>query len=371
MTWPRRPSKPTGRCFERVGHLRMDFLESMGIVKTARKEADSIILARVLLRKEPLPFNSEKFVELAKLNKVLLRTADGLKVPSPVREQAKVESVEVWELFDQMSRAFEERGIPFVVIKSFDSLPDIGHDLDFLIARPSEFRRAKDLLVTNYKVRPQDLTHCDKLVGKFSCYLPKFVHDFEIYPTISQLGEEYLAPEDVLKTRRKENLNGRDVWLTSEVDGVLIRVIHAMFRHNFLKLSDIIDFANMTRNCPSHEIVSGIERTGTQDAFLFYLATVQRFLEACQVDFPQITRLRREAERSFGSDRLGFLRRDRLVLPYRISPPAIVMVFLLKAARETVRGRFWSAARCLLAPPLVFLNFVNAVSGDRLLKKVW
>src|SRR5207245_6603045 len=200
MTWPRRPSKPTGRYFDRVGHLRMDFLESMGIVKTARKEADSIILARVLLRKEPLPFNSEKFVELAKLNKVLLRTADGLKVPSPVREQAKVEAVEAWELFDQMSDAFEERGIPFVVIKSFDSLPDIGHDLDFLIPSPSEFRKAKDLLVTNYKVRPQDLTHCDKLVGKFSCYLPKFVHDFEFYSTISYLGEESLAPVVALKS---------------------------------------------------------------------------------------------------------------------------------------------------------------------------
>jgi hypothetical protein len=236
---------------------------------------------------------------------------------------------------------------------------------------PSEFRKAKDLLVTGYRVRAQDLTHCDKLVGKFSCYLPKFVHDFEIYPTISQLGEEYLDPEDVLRDRRKENVNGREVWLASSVDGVLIRVIHAMFRHNALKLSDIIDFANMTRNCPSHEIIAGIERTGTQDAFLFYLSTVERFLAACEVDFPHVTQLRREAVRNFGPDRLSFLGKDRLVLPYRIPLPAQVMVFLLKAARDTAKGRITSAVRCLLAPPLLLLNFVNAVSGDRLLKKVW
>ncbi len=73
-----------------MDHLRMDFLESMGIVKTARKEADSIILARVLLRNEPLAFNSEKFVELAKLNKVLLRTAHQLKIPAPVTRAARV-----------------------------------------------------------------------------------------------------------------------------------------------------------------------------------------------------------------------------------------------------------------------------------------
>jgi Uncharacterised nucleotidyltransferase len=351
--------------------MRLDFLESMGIVKTARREADSIALARVLFRKEPLPRNSEKFVELARLNKVLLRTADQLKIPSSVRDQVKLEAMEAWDLFDQMSRAFEARGIPYVVIKSFDSLPDIGHDLDFLISSPSEFRKAKDLLVTDYKVRPQDLTHCDKLVGKFSCYLPRFVHDFEIYPTISQLGEEYLSPGDVLKTRRKENLNGREVWLTSDVDGVLIRVIHAMFRHNFLKLSDILDFANMTRDCSSQEILEGIERTGTQDAFLFYLSTIERFLDACDVDLPHVTALKREAENRFGSDRLAFLGKDRLVLPYRIPVPALVMVFLLKAGRDTAKGRLGSALRCLLAPPLVLLNFVNAVSRDRLLKKVW
>ncbi len=351
--------------------MRIDFLESMGIVKTARKEADSIILARVLLRNEPLAFNSEKFVELAKLNKVLLRTAHQLKIPSPVERAAEEGAMEAWELYDQMSRAFEELGIPFVLIKSFDSLPDIGHDLDFLVPSPSEFRKAKDLLVTGYRVRPQDLTHCDKLVGKFSCYLPKFVHDFEIYPTISQLGEEYLAPQDVLKHRRKENVNDREIWLTSDVDSVLIRVIHAMFRHNALKLSDIIDFANMTRGCPIDEIIRGIESTGTQDAFLFYLSTVDRFLEACEVDFPHVTDLKREAERSFGNDRLGFLGKDRLVLPYRIPLPALVMVFLFKAARDAARGRLGSAVRCLLAPPLVLLNFVNALSRDRLLKKVW
>jgi len=354
-----------------MDHLRIDFLESMGIVKTARKEADSLFLARILFRNESLPFNSEKFVELAKLNKVLLRTAPQLKIPLPVAEHAREGAAEAWELYDKMSGALEERGIPFVVIKSFDSLPDIGHDLDFLVPSSSEFRKAKDLLVTEFRVRAQDLTHCDKLVGKFSCYLPKFVHDFEIYPTISQLGEEYLVPGDVLKSRKKENVNGRKVWLTSDVDGVLIRVIHAMFRHNALKLSDIIDFANMTRSCPSQEIIDGIERTGTQDAFLFYLSTVQRFLKACEVDFPHVTRLRREAERSFGNDRLGFLGRDRLVLPYRISLPALVMVFLFKAARDTARGRFGSAVRCLLAPPLVLLNFVNALSRDRVLKKVW
>jgi hypothetical protein len=351
--------------------MRTDFLESMGIVKTARKEADSIILARALLRNEPLPNNSEKFIELAKLNKVLLRTASQLGISASARQDAKNSAAEAWELFDKMSQALEEREIPFVVIKSFDSLPDIGHDLDFLIPSPSEFRKARDLLVNDYRVRGQDLTHCDKLVGKFSCYLPKFVHDFEIYPTISQLGEEYLSPEQVLKHRRREEVNGRGVWLTSDVDGVLIRVIHAMYRHNALKLSDILDFAKMTRGCPADKVIEGIERTGTQDGFLYYLATVGRFLEACDVDLPHVTRLREEAVRYFGHERLGFLGKDRLALPYRIPLQALVMVFLFKAARDAARGRLGSAVRCLLAPPLVLLNFVNALSRDRLLKKVW
>src|SRR5207244_4757978 len=107
--------------------------------------------------------------------------------------------------------------------------------------------------------RTQALTHCDKLLGKFSCFLPGYTHDFELYPTISQLGEVYLDPEEVLQYRKKEVIEGREVWTTSNEDRVLIRVIHTIFRHNFIKLSDIIDFLKLAQNSAPEKVLDKVE----------------------------------------------------------------------------------------------------------------
>src|SRR5712692_11211835 len=263
----------------------MSFLEDVGIVKTARREAESVLLAKSLIRKEPIhPINKERFLKLAKNNKVTLRAAPLLNAPSEVVDEAKVEVAEAMQLYDLMSKEFQKLGVSFVVIKSFDSLPDMGHDLDFLLPRSAEFGEARGMLLDKFRVKPQPLTHCDKLVGKFSCFLPGFKHDFELYPTISQLGETHLDPNQVFLHRRKETEDGHVVWMTSDSDRVLIRVIHAMFRHNFLKLSDILDFLKLIETVNSQEVLEKIDNALIGDAFIFYLASIERFLKACQVE---------------------------------------------------------------------------------------
>jgi hypothetical protein len=211
------------------------------------------------------------------------------------------------------------------------------------------------------------LTFCDMVVGKFSCFLPGFKHDFELYPTVSQLGEQHLDTRKVMTNRKTSCVSGRQVWLTSDVDRVIIRVIHAMFRHNFLKLSDVLDFITLTRDCSSSEIMDAVDRAGIGDAFIFFLSTLDRFLKASQYDYPKLDVLRADAEQRFGRDRLGPLRRDRLVLPYRIPTFALLVLFLLKAGREASRGRMRSSLMCLFAPPLLLMDFgANALSGHRL-----
>jgi len=346
----------------------VNFLEELGIVKTARREAESVLLLKALMQQQTLrPLDKNRFLKLAEKNKVLLRAAPLLDAPDGVVKKAKMEADEAMRLYDLMSDEFEQIGVPFVVIKSFDSLPDIGHDLDFLLPDSSEFRKAEKLLLGKMKVRPQPLTHCDKLVGKFSCFLPGFDHDFELYPTISQLGEEHVEPSNILKGRKIERIGGKNVWVTSDKDRVLIRIIHAMFRHNFLKLSDIIDFESLVRNCTTQEILDEAQKADIGDAFLFFIQSIDRFLTACDVSDPKMKELKTEGEKRFGKDRLGVFRRDRLVLPYRIPTMALIMIFLLKGVREASRGRWQSALKCIVSPPLLLLDFVNAVFGFKLL----
>ena len=351
----------------------MNFLEELGIVKTARREAESVLLLKALIQKQTLrPVDKNRFLKLAEKNKVILRAAPLLDAPYGVVKKAKMEADEAMRLYDLMSDEFEQIGVPFVVIKSFDSLPDIGHDLDFLLPDSSGFRKAEKLLLGKMKVQPQPLTHCDKLVGKFSCFLPGFDHDFELYPTISQLGEEHVEPSNILKGRKIERIEGKNVWVTSDKDRVLIRIIHAMFRHNFLKLSDIIDFETLIRNCTTQEILDEAQKADIGDAFLFFIESIDRFLTACNVLDTKMKEMKTEGEKRFGRDRLGVFRRDRLVLPYRIPTMALIMIFLLKGVREASRGRWQSSLKCLVSPPLLLLDFVNAVFGFKLLRgRLW
>lgn len=341
--------------------MKLNFLEEIGGVKTARREAESLLLATALLRNDKLMLkDGESMLKLAKKNKVLLRAAGVIGLPPDAFDEATKDAREAFHLYDQMSDFFTKRGVSFVAIKSFDSLPDIGHDIDLLVPSPEELLLAEKLLVNEYRVRVQGLTHCDRLLGKFSCFLPGYKHDFELYPTISQLGETHLDPNQVLHERRKVTLEGHSVWMTSDSDRVLIRVIHAMFRHNFLKLSDILDFLKLIETASIQEVVEKIDNARIGDAFIFYLASIERFLRACQIENHTFLEMKKKAQERFGNDRLGFLRRDRLVLPYRIPTVAIVMLFLVKAAREAASARWKSAISCLVAPPLMILDFISA-----------
>src|SRR2546428_7642650 len=102
----------------------MSFLEEVGIVKTARREAESVLLARAVIRREPIhPINKERFLKLAKNNKVTLIAAPILNAPAEVVDEAKTEVAEAMELYDLMSKDIQKLDVSSAVIKSFDSLP--------------------------------------------------------------------------------------------------------------------------------------------------------------------------------------------------------------------------------------------------------
>ena len=123
----------------------------------------------------------------------------------------------------------------------------------------------------------------------------------------------------------------------------------------------------LAQNSAPEKVLDKVEEANICDAFLFYLGCIQRFLLACEVDNPSFTRLRDESAARFGPDRLKFLSKDRLVLPYRIPNRALFIIFMLKAVREAAQGRWKSSLDCTVAPALVVLDFLRAAvrSGGR------
>src|SRR5437867_3295878 len=153
--------------------VKLNFLEEIGGVKTARREAESILLARALLNNRRVRVKDEKrMLKLVQKNKVLLRAADLLLLPRDIVDDAKKDVVEAFDLYDQMSDVFTRHGVHFVAIKSFDSLPDVGHDIDLLVPSAEQLSLAERFLVDEYKVRPQGLTHCDRLLENLVVFFP-------------------------------------------------------------------------------------------------------------------------------------------------------------------------------------------------------
>src|SRR5207249_11013170 len=196
--------------------VKLNLLEEIGGVKTARREAGSILLARALLKNRRVQVKDEKrMLKLVQKNKVLLRAADLLLIPRDVVDDAKKDVAEAFDLYDQMSDVFTKHGVHFVAIKSFDSLPDVGHDIDLLVPSAEQLSLAERFLVDEYKVLPQGLTHCDRLLGKFSCFLPGYNHDFNLNQTISHFGYFLLELAEVIRKRRRVGSEVGEVGPTS------------------------------------------------------------------------------------------------------------------------------------------------------------
>src|SRR2546430_17013080 len=90
-----------------------------------------------------------------------------------------------------------------------------------------------------------------------------------------------------------------------------------MFRHNFLKLSDNIDFEVLMRNCTTREIPDEAQKADIGGAFLLFIESIDRFLTACNVLDLKMKEMKTEGEKRFGRDRLGGFRRGMFGLRYR------------------------------------------------------
>src|SRR5437773_11812555 len=92
--------------------VKLIFLEEIGGVKTARRQAESILLARALVNNRRVQVKDEKrMLKLVQKNKVLLRAADLLLLPRDIVDDAKEDVVEALDLHDQMSVVFTRQRV--------------------------------------------------------------------------------------------------------------------------------------------------------------------------------------------------------------------------------------------------------------------
>lgn len=314
-------------------------------------------------------FDFQVFGQLARRNKVLVRSSERLLVSKVFPEfeanfeaTLKEEAARVTsrlEIVELITRAFESEGIRFVVMKTLDNLPDLGHDIDLLVV-PSDARKAETVLRDKFGAvtrggipEPGHETKsvCDRLTGKMLFYLPKFsipgqVEDYpeaEIYPRFSQLGEEYLPTERFVDRRTTLAIDKYRYYILSQEHRLLISCLHGLFRHGVLRISELHNACNWIREGIDWNLFwREVEVSGAVTASRFFLGHVLAYSRSTGIDLPQGA--------TTNMDRM-----DTGLHSYPFKPPNSMLAsfWIRKGVSDFRHGKIASSIRALGLVPLL------------------
>lgn len=329
------------------------------------------LLSRVLSDE----FSREEFTENARKNRVLIRSfskinewlSDTTYKTSVIKTY--VDSILAAEeqrtrrniaLASTIANKFEQKDVEYVIMKTLDNYPDLGRDIDFLIA--DNFEKATNIVKEEFpQGRSLKNTLCDSLVGKFSYGIPGFDVSIELYPKISQLGEEYLAAQDIIARRTERYVNKCVFYATSPEDQLLITCIHRLYRHGIIRFSDLYNVYTLLRNekLDWEYILDVAKKAGIMQGLVYFLNLVLSMQMTSSCDNALNLTLSEFAlkkyNRIFAASEIDV---SSLGIPYK--PPSSVMAFLIAAkfGSDFVSFRTSSALWMLMFPPMLALAYV-------------
>lgn len=294
-------------------------------------------------------FDWNIFIKIANENRVLVRCKsklvetlakiDKTSMPSfPMEHFTKEKDRESMEsdfsLMDSTEKRFRERGINYVIMKTLDQYPDLGRDIDFLVSQ-DDFEKAKKIIVEEFGGRPLPLTFCDGLAGKVSYGIPGHERSVELYPRISQLGEQYFSTDDIIKNKQEKILGGSSHFITSPEDQILIACVHRLYRHWMIgvRISDIYNVWKLMSDerIDMKYISERAREGGALKALSYFLKLVK-----------DVSRGKYLPRKSFP-----------YIFPFSIT----IRLFIVKLASDIRKGRL----RLLLAPALIMYGYISLI----------
>jgi len=307
----------------------------------------------------------ESLIQQAKENKALARILPLVEVRSPSSRGRLEEAVgetsgrlkDALRLLSSAQKVCLEKGIPYAVIKSLDALPDIGHDIDLLVGK--NLKKVRHDLLKRFSCRTVTLTFCDRHAGKFSTFIDGFDSDFELYTSISQLGEEYYSEEEVLGRRVWNAGVDGGTYLCSKEDRLLITCIHTMYRHGKIRLSDLgIAFEALNSGVDVKYVLGVVDAAGIQRGFAIFMSVLDRVCQNATGHHILPDSVREYVDSTLRNDRVlkAFATRRKLAFPLKLSVGLLIPLFLYKAIVDMSRFRVRSSLHSLVAPALLVMD---------------
>jgi hypothetical protein len=187
-----------------------------------------------------------RLAELAQRNTIVVRLAqqlrDRLGSTGPLslaaeREERRVASA--LSTIETISKRLNSAGVPFVLTKAFQHLPDMGHDIDVLVGADADttlhaLRTSLDLTETRGTV-------AHRFAGKREYTISGSPTSIEIhYGRLGHVGEHEPLASEALKTRERVARPGSDAWQLSPAVQVLLSVLQRLYGHMTFRVSDVL-----------------------------------------------------------------------------------------------------------------------------------
>ncbi len=247
-------------------------------------------------------------VAQAKANKALARTlvqVEGLTSPvnrllDGVRHEVADQLDDALRLLTDAQKICMEMGIPFAVLKSFDALPDVGHDIDLLVGR--NLRNVRSMILKRFNCSAVTLTFCDRLV---------------------------------------------------------ITCIHTLYRHGRIRLSDLgIAYESLKAGLDVKKILETVESAGVTKGFAVFITVLDRTFKEMIGEDPIPFPIRSYVNRILAGDRVLALLMNMMERRFPLRVPVLItaLLFLYKSASDLSQSWVQSGLRSLTAPFLLALD---------------
>lgn len=184
-------------------------------------------------------------------NVVLLRAADHARalgvagaalLAEADAERSRVAAV--LAVVARLSDALDAAGLAFVLPKALQHLPDMGHDVDVLVAAGAD--RADDVVVRALGADPVRGSIVARFAGKRS-YDASGVPVETHHGRVGHLGEHAALARALLARRVRVPLAGSATWVPAAEDQLLLQAVQRVAGHRRIRTSDLLRMRELER----------------------------------------------------------------------------------------------------------------------------
>lgn len=223
----------------------------------------------------------DAFRKNAERNRMFIRASAQKQLTAGQRKQvdeALERSREAHDVIFKIQKKLQRARIPFVIFKTMNNHPDMGLDVDFLVAN-KYFKKARDLVLEKFNghVIPQSMA--STLAGKVSIAIDGSPITVEIHGGgFSQIGEYGIQAEPVIQHSRMVKLFGMDFRVPSNEDELLIDVMHRIYRHMSVRYSDVVNTKKLLEEKLDWAyVLETIEHSGMMSGLVLFLGVVNKY----------------------------------------------------------------------------------------------